>query len=79
MAICVLANVDFFVSQDGVPMTMQVFNALGQPVQTVMQSEPHAKGGYRVSIDASQLPSGLYTIFLSSPGYGISKQVLVTK
>ncbi|HZK75567.1 MAG TPA: choice-of-anchor D domain-containing protein, partial [Candidatus Kapabacteria bacterium] len=73
------ANVDFFVAQDGVPMTMQVFNALGQPVQTLMSNEPHAKGGYRVSIDASQLPSGLYTIFLSSPNYGISKQVLVTK
>jgi hypothetical protein len=73
------ATVDFFVEQDGVPVTMQIYNALGEAVQTVLKDEPRAKGGYRVAIDASQLPSGLYTIFISSPGFGISKQVLVTK
>ncbi len=73
------AAVSFNVLESGVPVTLQVYNALGQPVQTILKDEPRAKGSYQETIDASNLPSGLYTIFLSTPGYGISKQVVVTK
>ena len=72
-------NVDFFVQQDGTPVTMRLFNALGEPVQTILKDQPYAKGGYRTTIDASNLPSGLYTIYLSAPGYGSSKQIIVTR
>src|SRR5581483_2714909 len=73
------ARVNLIVSEDGVPVTMQIFNALGQNVQTLMKDEPHAKGGYLVPIDASGLPSGLYTVFVSTPGYAVSKQILITR
>jgi len=72
-------HVYFTVAQDGVPVTMQVYNALGEPVQTLMKDEPQVKGNHEVEIDAMQLPSGLYTVFISTPGFGISKQVVVTK
>jgi hypothetical protein len=73
------ASITYTVAQDGVPVTMQVFNALGEPVATLMQNEPQAKGSYRTTLDASMLPSGLYTVYVSTTGFGISKQIVVTK
>ncbi|HET6399816.1 MAG TPA: choice-of-anchor D domain-containing protein [Candidatus Kapabacteria bacterium] len=73
------ASIHYTVAQDGVPVTMQVFNALGQPVATLIKNEPQAKGSYQATLDASMFPSGLYTIYVSTPGFGISKQVVVTK
>ena len=73
------AVVNYTVLEEGTPVSMHIYNALGEPVQTVLKSDPEAKGTHRIIIDASQLPSGLYTIFLTSQGYGISKQVLVTR
>ncbi len=73
------ATVAFTVAQNATPVTMRVYNALGQPVETVMNGTPYDKGTYSAGVDASELPSGLYTLYLSAPGCGAAKQMLVTK
>ncbi len=73
------AAVNFTVDQDATPVTLRVYNALGEPVQTVLKDATYEKGSHMTWFDASCLPSGLYTIYLTAPGVGVSKQVLVTK
>ena len=73
------ASIGFLVYKNNTPVTIEVFNALGDKVQTLMKNEVHAKGGYEVDLDATNLPSGLYTVFISTDGYGSSKQLIISK
>ncbi len=73
------AHIDFNVSQTDVPVTVELYNALGQNVQTLIKDVPFSTGIHQVMLDASNLPSGLYTVFVSTPGFGASKQVIISK
>jgi hypothetical protein len=73
------ARIDYQITVDGTPVTIEAFNALGQNVETIMAGAVHAKGGYQTQFDASALPSGMYTIRFSAPGYEATKSILVTK
>ena len=73
------ARIDFMINEMGVPVSIDVFNALGQNVQTIMKNEVLDQGGYQRDFDASELSSGLYTIRISTPGSEVTKSVLVNK
>lgn len=73
------ARVEFVINQMAVPVTIEVFNALGQNVQTIMKNEILDKGAFERDFDASELSSGLYTIRFSTPGSEVSKSILVNK
>ncbi|MEM6336551.1 MAG: T9SS type A sorting domain-containing protein, partial [Bacteroidota bacterium] len=42
------------------PVTLTVFNALGQEVRTLVSNQTFAPGAYNVTFDAAGLSSGLY-------------------
>lgn len=66
----------------GVPNQMHVrldlFNALGQLVQRVLEA-PYAPGVHRIPFDTSALASGLYFYRLSAQGQSISRRIAILK
>ena len=74
-----VARIDYDVSAANTPVTIEVFNVLGQKVTTIVNDEILASGGYQTQFDASNLPSGMYTILFSTPGYEATKSILVNK
>ena len=73
------AHIDFEVAADNMPITIEVFNALGQKVQTIMSGELCNKGAYSRDVDATNFNNGIYTLRISTPGYEATKSVVVIK
>jgi hypothetical protein len=73
------AQMNYDVEESGTPVTIEVFNALGQNVQTIMEGQTHEKGRYTTTVDAMHLPSGMYTIRIVSPGCEVAKSVMISK
>jgi hypothetical protein len=65
------------VGANDLPVTIEVFDVLGQSVQTVMNAKPHQLGRHFETIDASTLPSGTYTVRIVGGGRVTSHQVKV--
>ncbi|MBN1449285.1 MAG: T9SS type A sorting domain-containing protein [Bacteroidetes bacterium] len=59
-------------------VTLTVFNAIGQPVATLVDRELTA-GTHDVTFDAAGLPSGTYTYVLSSGSYTSVKRMMLVK
>ncbi|MAT40480.1 MAG: hypothetical protein CL946_12860, partial [Ectothiorhodospiraceae bacterium] len=59
-------------------VTIDVYNALGQNVATVVDGQ-YAAGSYSVIFDASSLPSGVYMYTLKSGSTTIAKQMILSK
>jgi hypothetical protein len=74
-----VARIDYEVAAANTPITIEVFNALGQKVATIVKDETVAAGGYQAQFDASTLPSGMYMIRFGTPGYEATKSILVNK
>jgi hypothetical protein len=72
-------RIDYRVNENMTPVTIDVFNALGDKVATLVDGEVQAQGGYQRTFDAQKLPSGIYTIRVSTPNYQATKSILVTK
>jgi len=51
----------------GTPITIELYNMLGEKVQTIMKDRVHAIGGYAQQLSAEGLSSGTYMIKVSSP------------
>jgi len=57
---------------------IELYNSMGQKVHTLL--EGHVKeGAYQLSIDAQQLPAGMYTCILKSGPYVNQVQLIITK
>jgi len=74
-----MGNLEFDVEEYGTPVTIEVFNALGQKMSSLMENEVHDKGSYFTTVDGSEFPSGMYTIRIATPGCEIMKSVLLNK
>jgi hypothetical protein len=59
-------------------VTLQVFNALGEKVATLVDEVKQA-GFYSVAFDASNLPSGVYIYRIIGNNFSMSKKMLLTK
>ena len=60
-------------------VTLDVYNALGQRVETLL-NEPLQAGFHHVEFDGAGLPSGLYLVSLKSTyGYSASIRMLLVK
>ncbi len=73
------AQIGYEIRSPNALVTIEVFNLLGQHVQTIMKNEPHDIGGYRATFDPVDLPSGTYTIRLSTPNTSSSRTIVVNK
>lgn len=57
---------------------LEIFNILGQKVQTVLDAGMNA-GHYNINWDASSQPSGVYFYRLNADGYHETKRVILLK
>ena len=56
------ANVGLSVQLDGVPLTMEIYNILGQREFTVMNAQPVPAGDHTTTFGTSLLQSGQYVL-----------------
>ncbi len=62
-----------------VPLTIELFNALGDRIRIVEKGVPHEIGQYNLPIGAKNLPSGMYVIRITSPTSVESSQFVIQK
>ncbi len=65
-------------SRQGVTVSLQVFNSLGQKVATLVNRE-QAAGNYTVQFDARDLPSGVYFYTLRAGDFVATKKMILMK
>jgi len=70
--------IEFDIAQDNVRVNLSVFNILGQEVEALIDRNL-SMGNYRVSFDASNLPSGIYFYTLRTQEISITKKMMVLK
>ena len=58
--------------------TLTLFNIRGQKVKTIANRDFEA-GGHQVTLDASRLPSGVYTIQIKSGSHKQTKRITLMK
>jgi hypothetical protein len=72
-------RVNYQVNVESTPVTIEVFNSLGQKVATVAKDEVQQKGLYLREIDASSFAGGIYTLRISTPNSASMRSIVVTK
>ncbi len=59
------------------PVTLQIFNMLGQEVKTIVKNVYQETGGYKVQVDMKGLSSGIYVYQLRQGSVRISKKMML--
>jgi len=70
-------EIDFKLPEAGL-ITLRVFDLLGKEITTLVNEQMQA-GGYRVTFDASNLPSGVYFYTLQANNYVNTKKMILLK
>ena len=60
-------------------VSLKIYNALGELVQTLIDQEVLNAGSYEKEFDASSLPSGIYIYRLSSDKFNATKKMVLMK
>ena len=60
-------------------VSLDVFNPLGQKIDTILADEEMSKGQYKLEWDASHLASGIYFYTLKSKTYSLTKKMILIK
>lgn len=71
--------VTYEVKQAKVPLTIELYNALGEKIRTVEKAVPHEIGEYNLPLGVKNLPSGMYVIRITSPGSVESSSFVIQK
>ncbi len=61
------------------PVTLKIFNTVGQEVKTLINNQTYSAGRYRVTFDASTLTSGVYFYRLEAAGKVETRKMLFVK
>lgn len=61
------------------PVTLAIYNALGQQVEMLMSDKVLEAGTHEISWDARDLPSGLYVLRLITPDRQLSRKLILAK
>ena len=67
-----------FALPEATPVRLEVYNALGQKVATLVD-EMRSAGFHTIQFDASQLSSGVYLYVISTPGYMETRKMMLIK
>ncbi len=70
-------TIDYTVAQEG-PVTIRVYNALGQQVTTLLDENLNP-GQYQLTFDGSRLASGVYMYKMTAGTYSASKKMVLMK
>lgn len=71
-------TIDFAIPQSGFT-TLKLFNTLGQEVKSLVEANLQAGVIYKITVDGSRFPSGLYIYTLRSRGLVTSKKMILMK
>jgi len=63
----------------GATVTAEVFDALGRRVRTLVNATPRAAGAHQLTFDAANLPSGVYTLVLTTPSDRLTQRLTLAK
>ncbi|HEY6171636.1 MAG TPA: T9SS type A sorting domain-containing protein [Candidatus Kapabacteria bacterium] len=67
------------VNIDELPVTIELFNALGAKVRTIQTNSVLRKGTYKASFDTKGIPTGTYTLRVTSPESSQTETFVITK
>lgn len=70
-------NLTYDVNLKNVPVTIEVFDMLGNKVASVMQSKSHNAGRYTETINATKFATGNYTVRIQGGDHVSTRQVLI--
>jgi hypothetical protein len=73
------AKVHFIVRTDDEPVTIELYNILGKKVATVVKEMPYKAGEHTAKIDLAGIPSGTYTLRLSTPESSQGRVMMISK
>jgi hypothetical protein len=73
------ASVGYNVHLSGVPLTMEIYNILGQKEETVMNGEAVGDGDHTATFETARLPAGRYVLRLSDGTTVDSRPFVVEK
>ncbi|MDP4198796.1 MAG: choice-of-anchor D domain-containing protein [Bacteroidota bacterium] len=73
------AQVTLDVHQDGTPMTVELFNVLGQSVRTFTTDQLMSAGTRDLDLDLTGLAGGSYTLRVTAPEQVHSQMILIQK
>jgi hypothetical protein len=71
--------VTYAVNVDKLPITIELFNALGERIRTIATNVVQAVGEHSIPIGVRDLPNGLYILRITSPDDVESGQFLIQK
>jgi len=71
--------VTYKVNEDKIPLTIEIYNALGERIRTIEKDVPHASGEYTLPLGMNNLPSGMYVLRITSPTSVESGEFIIQK
>jgi hypothetical protein len=74
-----MLKVDLQIAQDGIPVTVELYNVLGQSVRMFTQGVAMPSGVQSMDLDVSGLPSGTYSVHVTTPGQTSSHMLLIQR
>jgi len=67
------------VNIDELPVTIELFNALGAKVRTIQTNSVLRKGSHKASFDTKGIPTGTYTLRVTSPESSQTETFIISK
>lgn len=67
------------VNIDELPVTIELFNALGAKVRTIQTNSVLRKGSHKASFDTKGIPTGTYTLRVTSPESSQTETFVISK
>ncbi len=71
-------KISFTIPADA-PVTLKIYNSLGEEVKTLVEDQSYLKGTHSVDFNGKSLPSGAYYYRLTSGSYSAVKKMMLIK
>lgn len=68
-----------FAVQEAQPVTIEVYNTLGQRVRTLFQESVPGDDTREVTLDVNTLSSGLYIVRMRGEGFSTTQKITVVR
>jgi hypothetical protein len=72
-------TLSYDVNVKDLPITVELFNVMGDKVQTLVDKKTMTEGGHTLSISTKNIPAGTYTVRISANNDSESENFVITK